>query len=149
LLIRVVEITTRRSNPMAHTICTVDHTSHSTEAVAVAIERCRKRGGEVRFVGIVQPFTEAAGPAFGERVRRFGLVEANLIQACRAARAAGLTPTLERRFGHPLSESVAAADETGADEIIVAEPKGFFQSGAEVHTVKRPRRERRPLALVA
>jgi nucleotide-binding universal stress UspA family protein len=134
---------------MARTICTVDHTSHSADAVSIAVERCSKRGDEIRFVGVVQPFTEAAGPAYGERVRRFGLVEANLVQACRAARAAGLTPTLERRFGHRLSESVAAADETGADEIILAEPKGLFKSGAEVHMVKRPRRQRRPLALVA
>ena len=134
---------------MARTICTVDHTSHSADAVSIAIERCSKRGDEIRFVGVVRPFTEAAGPAFGERVRRFGLVEANLVRACRAARAAGLTPTLERRFGHLLAESVAAADETGADEIILAEPKGLLKSGAEVHTVHRPRTQRRRLALVA
>jgi nucleotide-binding universal stress UspA family protein len=134
---------------MTRTICTVDHTPHSADAVSAAIERVRKNGGELRFVGVIQPFTEAAGPAYGERVRRFGLVETNLVHASRAAKAAGLTPTLERRFGHLLSEAVAAADEIGADEIILAEPKGFFQSGADVVTVTRPRTERRPLALVA
>src|SRR5262245_60368065 len=112
---------------MARTICTVDHTEHSAEAVAVAIERTSKRGDEIHFVGVVQPFTDAAGPAYGERVRRFGLVEINLVHAARAARAAGLTPTLERRYGHLVSESVAAADELGADEIVLAEPKGLFQ----------------------
>ena len=101
------------------------------------------------FVGVVQPFADAAGPAYGERVRRFGLVETNLVQACRAARAAGLAPTLERRFGHLVSEAVAAADETGADEIVLAEPKGLFGSGAEIVTVKLPRTERPVLALVA
>lgn len=134
---------------MARTICTVDHTSHSAEAVSVAVERCARSGDELRFVGVVQPLTEAPGPAYGERVRRFGLVEANLVHACRAARAAGLSPTLERRYGHLLSEAVAAADETGADEIILAEPKGLFQSRADIVTVTRPRTERQPLALVA
>jgi Universal stress protein family len=133
---------------MARTICTVDHTTHSAEAVSVAIERA-KPGDELHFVGVVQPFSEAPGPAYGERVRRFGLVEANLVHASRAARAAGFSPTLERRYGHLLSESVAAADKLGADQIVLAEPRGLFQSGADVVTVKRPQLERRPLALVA
>jgi hypothetical protein len=97
----------------------------------------------------VTPSIEAPGPAYGERVRRFGLVEANLVHACRAARAAGLTPTLERRYGHLLSEAVAAAAETGAHEIVLVEPKGLFRSGADVITVTRPQTERRPFALVA
>jgi nucleotide-binding universal stress UspA family protein len=136
---------------MTRTICTVDHTPHSSDAVRVAIERAGKRGGEIRFVGVVQPFLDGAGPAYGERVRRFGLVETNLVHAARAARAAGLTPTLERRFGHLLSESVAAADEIGAEEIVLAEPKGFFQTGSEVVTITRPQaaREPRRLQLVA
>jgi nucleotide-binding universal stress UspA family protein len=134
---------------MARTICTVDHTPHFADAVRVAVERCAKRGDEIRFVGVVQPFTDAAGPAYGERVRRFGLVEANLVHACRAARAARLDPTLERRFGPILSEAVAAADETGADEIVLAEPKGLLQSRADVVTVTRPQAERRRLALAA
>jgi hypothetical protein len=133
---------------MARTICTVDHTTHSAEAVSVAVERARP-GDELHFVGVVQPLNEAPGPAYGERVRRFGLVEVNLVHAARAARAAGLTPTLERRYGHLLSEAVAAAEELGADQIILAEPKGLFQSGADVVTVNRPRLERRRLALVA
>ena len=134
---------------MALRICTVDHTANSAEAVSVAIERSAKRGDELLFVGVVQPFAEAPGPAYGERVRRFGLVEINLVHACRAARAAGLEPTLERRYGHLLSQAVAAADETGADEIVLAEPRGLFQRGADVVTVNRPQLERRPLALVA
>ena len=134
---------------MALRICTVDHTPNSAEAVSVAIERSAKRGDELLFVGVVQPFAEAPGPAYGERVRRFGLVEINLVHACRAARAAGLEPTLERRYGHLLSQAVAAADETGADEIVLAEPRGLFQRGADVVTVNRPQLERRPLALVA
>ena len=134
---------------MALRICTVDHTTNSAEAVSVAIERSAKRGDELLFVGVVQPFAEAPGPAYGERVRRFGLVEINLVHACRAARAAGLEPTLERRYGHLLSQAVAAADETGADEIVLAEPRGLFQRGADVVTVNRPQLERRPLALVA
>jgi hypothetical protein len=133
---------------MFRTICTVDHTTHSAEAVSAALERS-KPGDELHFVGVVQPFSEASGPAYGERVRRFGLVEANLVHACRAARAAGLEPTLERRYGHLLSEAVAAADELGADQIVLAEPKGLFQSGADVVTVTRPQLERRRLALVA
>jgi nucleotide-binding universal stress UspA family protein len=133
---------------MTRTVVTVDHTSHSAEAVRVAVERARP-GDELHFVGVVQPFTDAAGPAYGERVRRFGLVETNLVHASRAARAAGLVPTLERRFGHLLSESVAAADEIGAGQIILAEPKGLFQTRADVVTVTRPQTERRPLALVA
>ena len=134
---------------MTRTICTVDHTTHSAEAVSVAIRRAGKNGGELHFVGVVQPLSEASGPAYGERVRRFGLVEANLVHASRAARAAGLDPTLERRYGHLLSEAVAAADEAGADEIVLAEPRGLFQSGADVVTVSRPQLERRRLALVA
>jgi len=134
---------------MALRICTVDHTTNSAEAVAVAIERSARSNDELRFVGVIQPFAEAPGPAYGERVRRFGLVETNLVHACRAARAAGLEPSLERRYGHLLSEAVAAADETGADEIVLAEPRGLFQRGADVVTVTRPRIERRPLALVA
>ena len=135
---------------MARTICTVDHTTHSAEAVSVAIERTRKNGGELQLVGVVQPLTEAPGPAYGERVRRFGLVEANLVHAMprRSCRRASM-PTLERRYGHLLSQAVAAADETGADEIVLAEPKGLFQRGADVVTVTRPQLERRPLALVA
>ena len=134
---------------MSQTICTVDHTPHSVEVIRVAVERSRKRGDELRFVGVVQPFADGAGPAYGERVRRFGLVEANLVNACRTARAAGLAPTLERRFGQLLSEAIAAADETGAEEIVLAKPKGLFQTGADVVTVARPRTERRQLALVA
>jgi nucleotide-binding universal stress UspA family protein len=133
---------------MSRTIVTVDHTSHSAEAVSAAVERA-KPGDELHFVGVVQPFNEASGPAYGERVRRFGLVEANLVHAVRAARATGLTATLERRYGHLLSEAVAAADELGADQIVLAEPKGLFQSGADVVTVTRPQLERRRLALVA
>ena len=134
---------------MARTICTVDHADHSAEAVSVAVERTRRNGGELHIVGVVQPLNEAPGPAYGERVRRFGLVEANLVHASRAARAAGLAPTLERRYGHLLSEAVAAADEVGAEEIVLAEPKGLFQSGADIVTVTRPQLERRRLALVA
>ena len=134
---------------MALRICTVDHTTNSAEAVSVAIERSAKSGDELLFVGVVQPFADAPGPAYGERVRRFGLVEINLVHACRAARAAGLEPTLERRYGHLLSQAVAAADETGADEIVLAEPRGLFSRGADVVTVSRPQLERRPLALVA
>ncbi len=133
---------------MSRTICTVDHTTHSAEAVSVAVARA-KPGDELHFVGVVQPLSEAPGPAYGERVRRFGLVEANLVHAMRAARAAGLSPTLERRYGHLLSEAVAAADELGADQIVLAEPKGLFQGGADVVTVSRPQLERQRLALVA
>jgi nucleotide-binding universal stress UspA family protein len=134
---------------MALTICTVDHTPHSAEAVRAAVERCRDRGDELRLVGVIQPFGPAVAPAFGERVRRFGLVETNLVHASRAAKAVGITPTLERRYGHLLSEAVAAADEHGADEIVVAEPRGLFRTGADVVTVSRPQNQRRPLALVA
>jgi hypothetical protein len=133
---------------MARTICTVDHTAHSAEAVSAAVKDA-KPGDELHFVGVVQPLTEAPGPAYGERVRRFGLVEANLVHACRAARVAGLRPTLERRYGHLLSEAVAAADELGAEQIILAEPRGLFHSGADIVTVTRPHLERRRLALVA
>jgi hypothetical protein len=134
---------------MALTICTVDHTPHSAEAVRTAVERCHNRGDELKFVGVIQPFVDAAGPAYGERVRRFGLVETNLVHACRAARAAGLEPTLERRYGLLPSEAVAAADESGANEIVIAEPRGLFRTGADVVTVSRPQRERRQLRLVA
>ena len=133
---------------MSRTIVTVDHTDHSAEAVSVAVGRA-KPGDELHFVGVVQPFSEAPGPAYGERVRRFGLVEANLVHASRAARAAGFTASLERRYGHLLSEAVAAADEVGADQIVLAEPRGLFQTGADVITVSRPQLERRRLALVA
>ena len=105
-------------------LCVVDHTPFSRDAVRSAIARCRDRGAELSLVGVVQPFAEAAGPAYGERVRRLSLVETNLVRACRAARAAGVAPNVERRFGHVLSEAVAAADEVGADEVVLAEPRG-------------------------
>ena len=134
---------------MARIICTVDHTPHFAEAVRVAVERCQNGGDELRLVGVVEPFTSAVAPAYGERVRRFGLVETNLVHASRAAKSAGVTPTIERRYGHLQSEAVAAADEFGADEIVLAEPRGLFRTGADVVTVSRPRTERKPLALVA
>ena len=134
---------------MARIICTVDHTPHFAEALRVAVERCRDGSDELRLVGVVEPFSAAAAPAYGERVRRFGLVETNLVHASRAARAAGVAPTIERRYGHLLSEAVAAADEYGADEIVLAEPRGLFRTGADVVTVSRPQTQRKPLALVA
>lgn len=134
---------------MARTICTVDHTPHSAEAVRIAVERCRQRGDELTLVGVIQPFGAAAAPAYGERVRRFGLVEINLVHASRAAKAAAVTPTIERRYGQLLSEAVAAADQHGANEIVIAEPRGLFRTGADVVTVTRPQTERKQLRLVA
>ena len=135
---------------MALRICTVDHTANSAEAVSVAIERSAKSGDELLFVGVVQPFAEAPGPAYGERVRRFGLVEINLVHACRAARAAGLDPTLERRYGHLLSQAVAAADETGRGRDRPGRAQGALPARRRRRHGDRARRlERRPLALVA
>ena len=134
---------------MSTVLCVVDHTPSSGDAVRRAIARSRDRGAELALVGVVQPFADAAGPAYGERVRRLGLVETNLVRAARAARAAGVAPIVERRFGHTLSEAVAAADEVGADEVVLAEPRGLFRSRAEVVTIARPQPERPRLALVA
>ncbi len=136
---------------MARLVCIVDHTRFASEAVGAAIARARPRGDDLALVGVVRPFADAASPAYGERVRRFGLVEANLVRAARAARAAGLAPTVERRFGSLPAEASAAADEAGADEIVFAEPRGLLRRRAEVVTVSRPRQEPEPrrLRLVA
>ncbi len=133
---------------MSRVVCVVDHTPHSAAVVRTAIERCRDRGSDLALVGVVQPFVDAAGPAYGERVRRLGLVETNLVRACRAARAAEVAPIVERRYGHLLSEAIAAADELGADEVVLAEPRSF-RGGADVVTVSRPESQRPRLALVA
>src|SRR4249920_2502158 len=107
--------TARNTNPkesaMSTLLCTVDHTSRATEAAEAAIERCREPGSELVLVGVVEPQSEAPAPAFGERIRRFGLVEKNLVRAARAVRAAGLTPTVVLRFGERSAETLAVADE--------------------------------------
>ena len=129
----------RRSEPMALTICTLDHTSHSAEAVPPPSSAAAGTATSFTSSASSSLSPQAAGPAFGERVRRFGLVETNLVHASRAARAAGLTPTLERRFGHLLSRVRRRRRRDRArTEIILAEPRGLFQSGADIVTVSPP-----------
>jgi len=120
---------------MARVLCTVDHTRHSAEAVRAAIERCRRRGSELDLVGVVAPFADAPSPAYGERVRRFGLVQANLVRAARAARRAGLNPAIALRAGDPRAEALAAARVLGASEIVFADPGSLLRRGSEVVAV--------------
>jgi hypothetical protein len=119
---------------MARVLCTVDHTRHAAGAVRAAIERCRRRGAQLDLVGVVEPFADAPSPAYGERVRRFGLVQANLVQAARSARAAGLNPTIALRTGDARAEALAAARVLGAGEIVFADPHAL-RRGAEIVVV--------------
>jgi hypothetical protein len=134
---------------MSTLLCTVDHTSTAAEAADAAIERCQP-GSELVLVGVVEPQGEAPAPASGERIRRFGLVEKNLVRAARAVRAAGLSPTVVLRFGERSSETLAVADEVGADEILFVERRGFLGRRAAVVVINRTLTEPRPrLTLVA
>jgi nucleotide-binding universal stress UspA family protein len=119
---------------MARVLCTVDHTGNAEQAVRGAIARCRRRGWALDLVGVVQPIADAPSPAFGERVRRFGLVQANLVRAARAARAAGLSPAIALRTGDLRAEALAAARVLGASEIVFAEPRRF-RPGCDIVTV--------------
>ena len=120
---------------MARVLCTVDHTRHAAEAVSAAIERCRRRGAQLDLVGVVEPFADAPSPAYGERVRRFGLVQANLVRAARAARAAGLNPAIALRTGEPRAEALATARVLGAGEVVFAEPRSLLGRGSDVVVV--------------
>jgi hypothetical protein len=134
---------------MSTLLCTVDHTSSAAQAAEAAVDRS-ERGSEIVLVGVVEPQREAPAPAFGERIRRFGLVETNLVRAARAVRAAGRTPTVVLRFGERSAETLAVADEVGADEILFVERRGLLGRRAEVVLVSRTLAEPRPrLSLVA
>jgi threonine dehydrogenase-like Zn-dependent dehydrogenase len=134
---------------MSTLLCTVDHTSSAAEAAEAAIARCEP-GSELVLVGVVEPQSEAPAPAFGERIRRFGLVEKNLVRAARAVRAAGLTPTVVLRHGERSAETLAVAAEVGADEILFVERRGFLGRRSEVVLVNRTLTERPArLSLVA
>lgn len=135
---------------MSRVLCTVDHMPRvAAESVRAAIERCRERGAELTLMGVVEPYSSAPSPAYGESVRRFGLTQGNLVRAARAARAAGLAPTVELRMGRHSSSTLAR--EAGADEIVTAEPRGRLRRGYDVVVVPAPRRlelvdDRRELA---
>lgn len=125
---------------MSRVLCTVDHTPRAAaESVRAAIERCRERGTELTLVGLVEPYASAS-PAYGERVRRFGLTQANLVRAARAARAAGLSPRVELSTGGHAPGTLA--EDLGADELVVAEPRGRFRRGYDVAVLPAPGRLR-------
>lgn len=121
-------------------LCIVDHTPRAAaESVRAAIQRCRERGAELTLVGLVEPCASAS-PAYGERVRRFGLTQGNLVRAAGAARAAGLSPTVELSTEGRAPD--AHAEAVGADELVTAERRGRFRRGYEVVVVPATRRLR-------
>lgn len=134
---------------MTRVLCVLDDTPLSFDVLDTALERSRGRG-ELALVGVVPPGSDAPSPAYGERVRRFGLVQANLVRAARKARLGGLVPTIALREGDVRREALAAAHEVGADEVVLAEPGRLLRrGGAVVVSLARGEARERDRELVA
>lgn len=93
---------------MGHVLCAVDS---SPAAAAAAIAHCRKHGTALGLVGV------------SRRPRDFGALQHRLVQVARAARREGLEPSIVTRPGEPLDALLREADETGAEELFLAEPR--------------------------
>ena len=121
---------------MARVLCTIDHTRHAG--------RGRQRGDRA--------LSATRGPARPRRRRRAlrGRALPRLRRACtplraragqpcprasRAARAAGLSPTIALRTGEPRAEALSAARVLGAGELVFAEPRPLLRRGSDVVVV--------------
>jgi hypothetical protein len=113
---------------MARTLCVVDESEAAPAAVAAAIDFCREDDSELILLGIVTPMLGVTQPAYGERVRRFLLVEFAVVQASRAAREAGVKPSILFRACDPARESLREADAIGATEIFLARARGLLNA---------------------
>jgi nucleotide-binding universal stress UspA family protein len=113
---------------MAPTVCAVDESEAATAAVAAAIDFCREQDAELILLGIVRPMLGVTQPAYGERVRRFRAVEFAVVQAARAAREAGLEPSILMRAGDPARESLREANAIGATEVFLARTRGLLST---------------------
>ncbi|MGH3023605.1 MAG: universal stress protein [Gaiellaceae bacterium] len=124
---------------MTRVLCILDDTPLAARTLETALERAHRRGAELALVGVVSPAIDAPSPASGERIRRFGLVQANLVRAARQARSAGVVPTVALRDGDLRTEARAVAREVGADEVVLAEPRRFLRRGGETVVVSLAR----------
>ncbi|MGH3047892.1 MAG: hypothetical protein ACRDNC_12960 [Gaiellaceae bacterium] len=93
---------------MGHVLCAVDS---PPVAAAAAIAHCRERGSALGLVGIVR------------EPREFGALQHRLVQTARAARGEGVEPSIVTRAGEPLAALLREAEETGADELFLPEPR--------------------------
>ena len=118
---------------MATVLCAIDGGAASEEALRGAVSDCRARGAKLHLLGVVAtPRLEAPSPAYGERVRRFQDVEYALVHGARAARAAGLSPTISIRAGDLAAEALAEARRVGATEALLAREHGLLRRRLEV-----------------
>lgn len=110
---------------MGRVLCAIDESPASAEAAAEAIALCRRNGGDLLLVGVVEP-GGVAGPGCGERLRRRRRVDYRLAQAARMVREAGLVPDIAIRAGDPAEELRREADAVDADALFLARKRGFM-----------------------
>ncbi len=82
---------------MTRLVRIVQRPPFNAEAVGAAIVRAGP-GGDSLALAESSGWPGAATPGYGERLRRFGYIETNLVRVVRAALAAGLALTVARRF---------------------------------------------------
>jgi nucleotide-binding universal stress UspA family protein len=109
---------------MTQVLCAVDDRPASADAVRAAIDLCRERGADLTLVGLVRPLTAVVQPAHGELVRRLAHVQEHVLEAIRAAREAGITPTAVYRAGDSREELLLEAASRGASDVLFATARG-------------------------
>jgi universal stress protein family protein len=118
-------------------LCGIDE-SGSPEAVRAAIDSSRKRGADLRLVGIVRErFSDSTRSLAGERVRRHKQVKLALERAAETARTAGLSVVTTIRGGDPARELAQEADAIGSGELFYVRSRGPIRAILS----RRPRRE--------
>jgi len=106
---------------VGHVLCAVDS---SRVAAAAAIAHCRERGSALGLVGIIR------------EPREFGALQHRLVQTARAARREGVEPSIVTRAGEPLAALLREAEETGADELFLPEPRRLLRRARGVEYVR-------------
>jgi hypothetical protein len=105
-------------------ICAVDRES-SHAAVDAAVGFCREHGGELAFVGVVEDkLSDATRAGAGEKVRRYQLLQPELVRALKRARSAGVDATATVRAGDRMGELLSEANDVGASELFFTRTRG-------------------------
>jgi nucleotide-binding universal stress UspA family protein len=118
-------------------ICAVNGES-SHAAVDAAVGFCREHGAELVFVGVVEDkLSDATRAGAGERVRRFQLLQLELVRALKRARSARVDATATVRAGDRMGELLSEANDVGASELFFARTRSGIRAalGREPRTV--------------
>jgi hypothetical protein len=68
--------------------------------------------------------------------REFGALQHRLVQTARAARREGVEPSIVTRAGEPLVALLREAEETGAEELFLPQPRHLLRGARGVRYVR-------------